>query len=83
MQNIQGYSSSRKRTFNLIITSMLIALVFATVLLNIRLQIAANGGLVHMRTAMLFVASILCAQMLTGPFVFMHEKTDSPRRVCL
>jgi len=60
MQNIQGYSSSRKRTFNLIITSMLIALVFvATVLLNIRLPIAANGGLVHMGTAMLFIASIL------------------------
>lgn len=60
MQNTQGYSSSRKRTFNLIITSMLIALVFvATVLLNIRLPIAANGGLVHMGTAMLFIASIL------------------------
>jgi len=60
MQKIQGYSSSRKRTFNLIITSMLIALVFvATVLLNIRLPIAANGGLVHMGTAMLFIASIL------------------------
>ena len=60
MQNIQGYSSSRKRTFNLIITSMLIALVFvATVLLNIKLPIAANGGLVHMGTAMLFIASIL------------------------
>lgn len=60
MQHIQGYSSSRKRTFNLIITSMLIALVFvATVLLNIRLPIAANGGLVHMGTAMLFIASIL------------------------
>lgn len=60
MQHIQSYSSSRKRTFNLIITSMLIALVFvATVLLNIRLPIAANGGLVHMGTAMLFIASIL------------------------
>lgn len=60
MQKIQGYSSSQKRTFNLIITSMLIALVFvATVLLNIRLPIAANGGLVHMGTAMLFIASIL------------------------
>lgn len=60
MQNIQGYSSSRKRTFNLIITSMLISLVFvATYLVNIRLPIAANGGLVHMGTAMLFIASIL------------------------
>ncbi len=60
MQHIQGYSSSRKRTFNLIITSMLISLVFvATNSLNIRLPIAANGGLVHMGTAMLFIASIL------------------------
>lgn len=63
---------------------MLIALVFvANVLLNIRLPIAANGGLVHMGAAMLFVASILSAQMLQGPFILLHEKTDSPRRVCL
>jgi uncharacterized membrane protein len=81
---MQGYSSLRKRTLNLIITSMLIALVFvATVLLNFRLPIAANGGLVHMGTVILFVVCILCAQMLPGPFVFIHEKTDSPRRVCL
>lgn len=60
MQHIQGYSSSRKKTFNLIITSMLISLVFvATNSLNIRLPIAANGGLVHLGTAMLFIASIL------------------------
>ena len=39
---------------------MLIALVFvSTSLLNIRLPIAANGGLVHLGTAMLFIASIL------------------------
>jgi uncharacterized membrane protein len=39
---------------------MLIALVFvATLLLNIKLPITANGGLVHLGTAMLFIASIL------------------------
>jgi len=39
---------------------MLIALVFvATLLLNIKLPITANGGLVHLGTAMLFIISIL------------------------
>ena len=56
----QSYSSSRKQTFNLILTSMLIALVFvATLLLNIKLPITANGGLVHLGTAMLFIAAFL------------------------
>ncbi|WP_342542573.1 ECF transporter S component [Paenisporosarcina sp. FSL H8-0542] len=62
MQNTQSYSSSisRTRTFDLILTSMLIALVFvSTLLLNIKLPITANGGLVHLGTAMLFIASIL------------------------
>ena len=52
--------TARYSTFDLIITAMLIALVFvATITLNIRLPIAANGGLVHLGTAMLFIASIL------------------------
>ena len=56
----QSYSNSRKKTFNLILTSMLIALVFvATLLLNIKLPITANGGLVHLGTAMLFIAAFL------------------------
>ncbi|MGB2994353.1 MAG: hypothetical protein WBB47_17120 [Paenisporosarcina sp.] len=39
---------------------MLSALVFnATVLLNILLPIAANSELIHLGTAMLFVASII------------------------
>ena len=39
---------------------MLIALIFvATLLLNIKLPITANGGLVHLGTAMLFIASVL------------------------
>ncbi|MDS9471941.1 ECF transporter S component [Sporosarcina pasteurii] len=58
MQKTTTYSSAR--TYNLIITSMLIALVFvATMLLNIKLPIAANGGLVHLGTGMLFIVSIL------------------------
>ncbi|GGA16536.1 ECF transporter S component [Psychrobacillus lasiicapitis] len=58
MNSINRYS--RTNTTDLIITSMLIALVFvATVLLNIKLPISANGGLVHLGTAMLFIASIL------------------------
>lgn len=51
---------SSKSTFNLVLTSMAIALVFvATLLLNIRLPIAANGGLVHLGTAMLFIIAML------------------------
>lgn len=58
MQKTTSYSSVR--TYNLVITSMLIALVFvATLLLNIKLPITANGGLVHLGTAMLFTVSIL------------------------
>lgn len=57
-KNTTTYSSAR--TYQLIITSMLIALVFvATMLLNIKLPISANGGLVHLGTAMLFIVSIL------------------------
>lgn len=58
MQKTISYSPTR--TFDLIITSMLIALVFiATVMLNIKLPITANGGLVHLGTAVLFISSIL------------------------
>ncbi|MCP1490433.1 putative membrane protein [Peribacillus frigoritolerans] len=60
MQNSQSYSRSSQKTMDLIITAMLIALVFlSTFFLNIKLPIAANGGLVHLGTAMLFIASIL------------------------
>jgi uncharacterized membrane protein len=60
MQNTQSYSRSSQKTMDLIITSMLIALVFlSTFFLNIKLPISANGGLVHLGTAMLFIASIL------------------------
>lgn len=53
-------SYSNKRTFNLILTSMSIALVFvATLLLNIKLPITANGGLVHLGTAMLFIIAFV------------------------
>lgn len=52
--------TSTTRTFDLILSAMLIALVFiSTLFLNIRLPIAANGGLVHLGTAMLFIVSIL------------------------
>ncbi len=53
-------TSSSAQTYDLIITSMLIALVFiATMLLNIKLPISINGGLIHLGTAMLFIVSIL------------------------
>jgi uncharacterized membrane protein len=63
MQNIQktqSYSKPGQKTFDLVLTSLLVVLVFlATFFMNIRLPIAANGGLVHLGTAMLFIASIL------------------------
>lgn len=58
MQKTTTYSHSN--TFDLILSAMLIALVFvATLTLNIKLPITANGGLVHLGTAMLFMSSIL------------------------
>lgn len=60
MQKTLAYSSTRTKTFDLIISALLIALVFvATVFLNIKLPIGGNGGLVHLGTGMLFTASIL------------------------
>lgn len=46
--------------FQLALTALLIALVFlATMLIQIKLPIKANGGLVHFGTAMLFIVSIV------------------------
>ncbi|MCM3316600.1 ECF transporter S component [Rummeliibacillus stabekisii] len=60
MQKTMGHSTNRIRTFDLITSAMSIALVFvATMLLNIKLPITANGGLVHLGTGMLFIISIL------------------------
>jgi len=61
MENTPDQVSSRQRskTADLVTTSMLIALIFIATFINIRLPIAANGGLVHLGTAMLFITSIL------------------------
>lgn len=62
MNSIKSYSTSKSNTRvqDLILTAMMISLVFvATLFINIRLPIAANGGLVHLGTAMLFIISIL------------------------
>ncbi|HWK23130.1 MAG TPA: ECF transporter S component [Ureibacillus sp.] len=59
MQKVQSYTTTRTQTFDLIISALLIALVFvATVFINIKLP-TGNGGLVHLGTGMLFIASIL------------------------
>lgn len=56
----QSLTTTRNRTYDLIITALAISLVFvSTLFLNIRLPIAANGGLVHLGTAMLFILAIL------------------------
>lgn len=60
MQKVSSYTQTRQKTLSIAITGMLISLVFiATLFLNIKLPIKANGGLVHLGTAMLFIASIL------------------------
>ena len=60
MEHTQSYSKTSQKTLDLIMTAMLVALVFlSTFFLNIKLPISVNGGLVHLGTAMLFIASIL------------------------
>jgi uncharacterized membrane protein len=60
MENTQSYSKAGQKTLDLVMTAMLVALVFlSTFFLNIKLPISVNGGLVHLGTAMLFIASIL------------------------
>lgn len=50
---------NKSKTYELIVTAMLIALVFVATLFNIKLPIASNGGLVHLGTTMLFTAAFL------------------------
>lgn len=60
MQKTANHTYNKSHTFEVILTAMCIALVFvSTMMLNIKLPIAANGGLVHLGTAMLFIVSIL------------------------
>ena len=60
MEKTLCYTQTRQKTLSIAITAMLISLVFiATLFLNIKLPIKANGGLVHLGTAMLFIVSIL------------------------
>lgn len=60
MEKTIRYTQTRQKILSITITAMLISLVFiATVFLNIKLPIKANGGLVHLGTALLFIASIL------------------------
>ena len=58
MNTAKSYANTR--LFDLILTAMLVSLVFvATLFINIKLPITANGGLVHLGTGMLFIASLL------------------------
>ena len=61
MQKIEVHKqTTQQKTRSLVESSFLIALVFvATLFLNIKLPIAANGGLVHLGSAMLFICAIL------------------------
>lgn len=60
MKAVATTTKTKSSTFDMILSAMGIALVFvATLLLNIKLPITANGGLVHLGTGMLFIFSIL------------------------
>ena len=60
MEKISPTLKPTSKTFHTILSAMLIALVFvSTLFLNIRLPITANGGLVHLGSAMLFIISII------------------------
>ena len=60
MQNIQNqsYTKPRTKTFDLVLTAILAALIFTATLINIKLPIG-QGGLIHLGTSMLFIAAIL------------------------
>lgn len=59
MQTLQQ-KQTKTNTFDIVLSALLIGLVFsATAFLNIKLPIAASGGLVHLGTAMLFIAAIM------------------------
>lgn len=56
----QLVENKKYNTKDLVITSLLIAIVFvATAFINIRLPISINGGLIHLGTGALIVSSIL------------------------
>lgn len=59
-KSLSSSTVTRSHTFDLVLTAMCIALVYiSTAMLNIRLPIAVNGGLVHLGTAMLFIVTLL------------------------
>lgn len=54
-----SFRSKQSKTLDLAIIAMLSTLVFiSTLFLNIKLPIPGNGGLIHLGTVMLFIASI-------------------------
>jgi len=58
MELIKG--KSKFKTKDMVETALLTALIFvATSFINIKLPIAANGGLVHLGTAMLVIAAVV------------------------
>ncbi|WP_341300266.1 ECF transporter S component [Lysinibacillus sp. FSL H8-0500] len=61
MHSIQRYTYTKPRTktFDLVITAILAALVFvATMFINLKLPFG-QGGLIHLGTSMLFISAIL------------------------
>ncbi|MDF2879803.1 MAG: transporter component [Clostridiaceae bacterium] len=59
-KEIQNISHNSSKVRDMVICSLLIALVFiATKFINIRLPISINGGLIHMGNVMLFISAIV------------------------
>lgn len=58
--DVSEHTKYYKRTLDMVISGLLIALVFvATRFINIRLPISINGGLIHLGTAMLIISSVV------------------------
>lgn len=58
--NVQTLKHEKSFVREMVMTSLLIALVFiSTAFINIRLPISVNGGLIHLGNTMLFAAAIL------------------------
>lgn len=72
MEQINQAEKERNSIFELTLTGMFIALTLVfTMFINVKLPIAANGGLIHLGNAPLFVAAILIGKKtgaLAGAF---------------
>lgn len=57
---LKATSKATSKTYNLVVCSLLIGLVFiATRFINLRLPVSVNGGLIHLGNTILFMSAIV------------------------